>query len=85
MLSGGGSQLRGLTDMARRITGMPTRVGAPLSAWARNGHIDTPIHATSAGLLVYGLEYVKELDLLTPNLWGRAWQWMRQIIPIRRR
>ncbi len=85
VLSGGGSQLRGLPDMARRITGMPTRIGAPISPWARNGRLDTPVHATAAGLLIYGMEYTKELEMLAPNWWSRIWKQIRRIIPIRPR
>ncbi len=58
VLTGGGSLLEGLPEMAERIFRLPVRIGKP------NGKIkglegikDSPIYATGVGLVHYGLAY----------------------------
>ncbi len=58
VLTGGSSQLPGLTELGRSILGMPVRVGTPsnrlpLTGLSRN--LQSPAYATSIGLLLWGL------------------------------
>lgn len=58
VLTGGSSQLPGLTELGRSVLGMPVRVGVPsnrlpLTGLSRN--LQSPAYATSIGLLLWGL------------------------------
>jgi cell division protein FtsA len=58
VLTGGSSQLPGLTDLGRSILGMPVRVGAPGSRLPVTGlsrTLQSPAYATSIGLLLWGM------------------------------
>ena len=52
VLTGGGSLLRGATDLAEEVFGMPARMGVPLSLGAGlSNEIESPEFATVAGLI----------------------------------
>lgn len=58
VITGGSSQLPGMTELGRSILGMPVRVGAPgnrlpITGLSRN--LQSPAYATSIGLLLWGL------------------------------
>jgi cell division protein FtsA len=58
VLTGGCSQLPGLTELGRQVLGMPVRVGAPSSSLPIAGlprQLQSPTYATSVGLLLWGL------------------------------
>jgi len=52
VLSGGGSLLRGITDLAEEVFGLPARIGVPLELGAGlSSEIESPEFATVAGLI----------------------------------
>ena len=52
MLTGGGSLLRGCTELAEEVFGLPTRIGVPLELGAGlSNEIESPEFATVAGLI----------------------------------
>jgi cell division protein FtsA len=53
ILTGGASQLTGLTDLAARILGRPVRIGRPLGISGLTEAAKGPAFAVAAGLLVY--------------------------------
>lgn len=58
VLTGGSSQLPGLTDLGRRVLGMPVRIGTPNSRLPITGlsrTLQSPAYSTSIGLLLWGL------------------------------
>lgn len=58
VLTGGASQLRGMTELGRRVLGMPVRIGTPSNRLPITGlgpSLQTPAYATSVGLLLWGL------------------------------
>jgi cell division protein FtsA len=58
VLTGGSSQLPGLTELGRSILGMPVRIGAPSNRLPLTGlsrTLQSPAYATSIGLLLWGL------------------------------
>jgi cell division protein FtsA len=58
VLTGGSSQLPGFADMARRVFGMPVRVGRPgehVPVEGLSRQLQSPAFATSVGLLLWGL------------------------------
>jgi len=58
VLTGGSSQLPGLTDLGRGILGMPVRIGTPSNRLPLTGlsrTLQSPAYATSVGLLLWGM------------------------------
>ena len=53
VLTGGGSQLTGLTEVARRVLGRATRIGRPLGVLGLPEAAKGPAFAAVVGLLVY--------------------------------
>lgn len=54
VLSGGGAETVGMNDTARKVLNVPARVGKPTGVRGLIDEIETPMYATSMGLLVYG-------------------------------
>ena len=57
VLSGGGSLMRGVAELAREVTDMPVRVGKPMNVGGLADKVDSPVFATGVGLLLYGLKH----------------------------
>jgi cell division protein FtsA len=57
ILSGGGAQMRGATELCRQVTGMPTRVGSPRDVGGVADTLRSPIYSTAVGLVQYGAHY----------------------------
>lgn len=58
VLTGGSSQLPGLTELGRSTLGMPVRIGTPSSRLPIAGlsrTLQSPAYATSVGLLLWGM------------------------------
>lgn len=59
VLTGGGSLLRGMKDLAEQIFDIPVRIGHPRFEYAMPGVLDSPIYATGYGLIVHALKRQK--------------------------
>jgi cell division protein FtsA len=58
VLTGGSSQIPGLTELGRGLLGMPVRIGTPSTRLPLTGMsrtLQSPAYATSIGLLLWGL------------------------------
>ncbi len=55
VLTGGGSQLRHLTDVAENILGIPARTGKPRNLVGLVDKLQSPAYATGAGLLHWAM------------------------------
>jgi cell division protein FtsA len=56
VLTGGGSLIKGTSELARDVLGMPVKIGIPTGFKAGLvKEIENPIYATSVGLVLYGL------------------------------
>ena len=53
VLTGGGSKLEGVCELAKDSFNMPVRVGSPQQLKDTTGHLKDPSHATGFGLLLY--------------------------------
>ena len=56
VLTGGGSQVRGLAQLAEQTLAMPVRVGYPVNVKGLNNELKSPVYATAVGLLLYGMQ-----------------------------
>jgi cell division protein FtsA len=54
ILTGGGSHLRGLVELAERIFNLPVRVAAPRGLAGMSDEVSQPEYATAVGLVLYG-------------------------------
>lgn len=64
VLTGGGSQLAGFTDLATEILGMPVRLGSPQGAYELPESLKSPVFATGYGLLVHLLAGEKGANIV---------------------
>jgi cell division protein FtsA len=57
ILTGGGSLLAGIQQTAHDVLGIPVRIGKPRIAFDFKEALDSPMYATSYGLLLYALKH----------------------------
>ena len=60
VLTGGGSMMEGIKDLAERVFEMPVKLGVPCGFGGLTEAAKSPIHATGVGLCMYGLEQRKK-------------------------
>jgi cell division protein FtsA len=87
VLTGGGSQLSGMADLAARIFGRPVRIGRPLGLAGLPEAAKGPAFAVAAGLLIYPqaahLEHfeprrTRQLMTGTGGYMAQVGQWLRE-------
>ncbi len=94
VLTGGGSQLQGFSELGRQVLNMPVRLGSPLEDAPITGlsrRLLSPSHATSVGLLLWGLhEDARQVKRRYPAKVGsavesvrlnQAVRWLRNLLP----
>lgn len=61
VITGGGSQLKHISQLAEFVTGLPARIGYPNEHLAKGlvEEVKSPIYATAVGLVLRGLEDVR--------------------------
>lgn len=55
VLTGGGSLLKGIDELARKIFSIPVRIGKPRIPLSTPASLESPMYATAYGLLVYAV------------------------------
>jgi cell division protein FtsA len=60
VLTGGGSLMQGMAELAEKIFDVPVRTGKPTGVDGMEQTVSSPIYSTGVGLLLYGWEQVKE-------------------------
>lgn len=83
VLTGGGSQLRGIGDVAQRVLNVPARVGMPRSLVGLVDGLRSPAYATSVGLLRWA---ISDSNAYRPRArqgeWGkRLGGFLRSLLP----
>lgn len=63
VLTGGGSLLKGIDELAVKILKMPVRIGKPRVDCAFAQALSSPVHATGYGLLKYALKKDKDASM----------------------
>ena len=56
VLTGGGSQLAGVAELATQIFALPVRIGVPMSVGGLVEEYRSPVYATAVGLVLEGVE-----------------------------
>lgn len=80
VLTGGGSLMEGSVELAEKVFDMPVRAGKPYGMDGLDGNASSPIYATGIGLILYGLEQIRE-GKKSGHLKGNSWfQKMKNII-----
>lgn len=59
VLTGGGSMMEGIQDLAEKVFEMPVKLGTPYGFGGLTEAAKSPVHATGVGLCMYGLEQMK--------------------------
>ena len=82
VITGGGSLLEGMVEIAERIFDLPVRVGKPSGVGGLIDVINSPVYSTAVGLIIYGYR-TRELrrDRFTmrrKSLW-RVREWFNEI------
>ena len=54
VLTGGGSLLEGMVEIAERIFDLPVRIGKPVGVGGLIDVINSPVYSTAVGLIIYG-------------------------------
>lgn len=54
VLTGGGSQMRGLVELAERMFNLPVRISSPRGLEGMSAEVSRPEYATAVGLVLYG-------------------------------
>ena len=60
VLTGGGSLMQGMVELAEKIFDVPVRTGKPTGISGLEEAASSPIHSTGVGLILYGWEQIKE-------------------------
>lgn len=63
VITGGGSLLEGIDELAKKILGMPVRIGRPRVDCSLADALSSPVHATGYGLLKYALRKDKHVGM----------------------
>ena len=80
VLTGGGSKMEGLIELAEEIFHMPVRLGLPDGVTGLSDVVSNPIYATSVGLLLFGhqtrqFEYASSAGI--GAVFGRVRTWFQ--------
>ncbi len=89
VFTGGGSQLRGLAEMAEMRLNIPARIGKPHGYSGLSDLIGTPAYATSIGLVEYALSYRERtveparqpFEMPVGGIFRRIASWGRILMP----
>lgn len=63
VITGGGSLLKGIDELAQNILSLPVRIGSPRLQHSMLESLNNPIYATGYGLLMYALQKNKRIEL----------------------
>lgn len=81
VLCGGTAQLPGIKEVAREVLQMPVRIGIPTDLEGLTDTITDPAHATSVGLLRWGLSDMSIMPMEESKLADRIKRWLKNILP----
>ncbi|MFC1569645.1 cell division protein FtsA [bacterium] len=82
VLTGGASLLKGSTELAKEILGMPIKIGFPQSITGLVESVSSPEFATGVGLVISGFEFIDDstisLHSMKSAIGSRILGWIRR-------
>jgi cell division protein FtsA len=85
VITGGTANLRGLRDMAERHLQLPVRIGMPRKLYGLVEAINSPVYATSVGLLLWGMQQEHAGSDIGTGTNGtgveRVLSWLKNLLP----
>lgn len=88
VITGGGSKIPGLVDLAKEELSLPAQIGFPENIPGITDAIDDPVYATSQGLVMWSLKNLDEstssFSLNLGNIGetvGRVQKWLKNFLP----
>lgn len=90
IVTGGGAETVGVLDSAKRMLGLPTRIGVPRGISGLIDDIMTPAFATPIGLIIYGSKQVpqenltsfgKKIKLPSVGIFGKLISTVKDLLP----
>jgi cell division protein FtsA len=78
VLTGGGSKMEGLVELAEEMFHMPVRVGLPNGFSGLSGVVANEIHATGVGLLLHGSRQLARDRPKAPPMPGPVGSWIER-------
>lgn len=67
VICGGGAQTIGLIEVARKVVGLPARIGTPQRITGLVDELQSPAYATAVGLLLYGSDERTDIPSSGPS------------------
>lgn len=84
VLTGGGSLLDSVVELAQSVFGLPTRIGEPSLPPGAPQDLKSPIYATVVGLVLHGIQHYRAASE-TPTPWWQKvesfWKRLRRWLP----
>jgi cell division protein FtsA len=85
VLTGGGSMLEGIPELAERVFGVPARLGRPRGVGGLTEVVSSPSLSTAVGLALYGMEneersVPRNRDLEGEGILSRISGWLRGVL-----
>ena len=88
VLAGGGALTTGAAQIAKKVSGLPLRIGYPKGVTGLIDEIGSPIYASSVGLVIYGAYFTPESGLgrfvsreKIGGLAKRVIEWIKSFLP----
>lgn len=78
VLTGGGSLLRGIDQMAEQIFDLPVRVGTPRGFGGMSQIVTNPMYSTAFGLVRYGLDHPDKGNK-EAGVWNKAFNKLEKV------
>lgn len=82
VLTGGGSLLDSVDELAQSVFGLPTRIGEPSLPPGAPQDLKSPIYATVVGLVLHAIQHYRATEITVTwwqrleSLWKRLKKWM---------
>ena len=86
VLTGGGSQLQGLTGLAAEVLELPVSLGRPPALWGLEEEVRQPEFSTGIGLVLAGLKarasqgWLESAPTGLPSAVVRMQEWARELL-----
>ncbi|MFK7984930.1 MAG: cell division protein FtsA [Sandaracinaceae bacterium] len=88
VITGGTTQLDGMSELAEQLLGLPVRQGAPAGVGGLMDVVKSPAYATGVGLVKYGATRLRDEPVIIeetipmqagPSWGGKLGQWFREV------